>query len=89
MSDLSPLQRQFLDLLISREALRFGDFTLKSGRKSPYFVNTGCFHTGGDLAALGAIYADTIAAPLAANRSTLFLAQPTKASPSPWPRTSR
>lgn len=57
---LSPAQRQFLELLVSRQALRFGDFTLKSGRKSPYFVNTGCFHMGGDLERLGAAYAATI-----------------------------
>jgi orotate phosphoribosyltransferase len=48
------------DLLFARQALKFGDFTLKSGRKSPYFINTGCFHHGGDLARLGAAYADTI-----------------------------
>lgn len=57
---LSPAQRAFLDLLVARQALKFGDFTLKSGRKSPYFVNTGCFHHGSDIAALGAAYADAI-----------------------------
>src|SRR3954471_15514772 len=57
---LSPAQRAFLDLLVSRQALKFGDFTLKSGRKSPYFINTGCFNRGSDIAALGAAYADAI-----------------------------
>jgi orotate phosphoribosyltransferase len=51
---LTSAQSAFLELLVSRQALKFGDFTLKSGRKSPYFINTGCFHMGGDLAALGA-----------------------------------
>jgi orotate phosphoribosyltransferase len=59
---LSPAQTAFLDLLVSRQALKFGDFTLKSGRKSPYFINTGCFHMGGDLERLGAAYAATIRA---------------------------
>jgi orotate phosphoribosyltransferase len=57
---ISNAQRAFVDLLVAREALKFGDFTLKSGRKSPYFINTGCFNQGGDLARLGLAYADTI-----------------------------
>jgi orotate phosphoribosyltransferase len=59
---LTPAQLSFLELLVTRQALKFGDFTLKSGRKSPYFINTGCFHQGGDLAKLGAAYAATIRA---------------------------
>jgi orotate phosphoribosyltransferase len=59
---LTPAQRDFLELLVTRKALSFGDFTLKSGRKSPYFINTGCFHQGGDLLPLGRAYATTIKA---------------------------
>ncbi len=59
---MSPAQTAFLELLVTRQALKFGDFTLKSGRKSPYFINTGCFHMGGDLAALGEAYAATVQA---------------------------
>ncbi len=59
---ISTAQREFLELLVTRQALKFGDFTLKSGRKSPYFINTGCFHRGGDLAVLGRAYAATVAA---------------------------
>jgi len=57
---LSAAQLVFVDLLHARQALRFGDFTLKSGRKSPYFINTGCFSSGGDLGRLGGAYADAI-----------------------------
>ena len=59
---LSAAQQSFVELLVARQALKFGDFTLKSGRKSPYFINTGCFNQGGDLALLGAAYAATIVA---------------------------
>ncbi len=59
---MTPAQEAFLELLVTRQALKFGDFTLKSGRKSPYFINTGCFHMGGDLAMLGEAYAATVQA---------------------------
>jgi orotate phosphoribosyltransferase len=51
-------QREFLDLAIARNALRFGEFTLKSGRVSPYFFNAGLFDSGAALALLGRAYAD-------------------------------
>jgi len=53
-------QREFLNLALERSVLRFGEFTLKSGRKSPYFFNAGLFDTGTALAALGRFYARTI-----------------------------
>jgi orotate phosphoribosyltransferase len=51
-------QRAFLDLAIARNVLRFGEFTLKSGRVSPYFFNAGLFDSGAALATLGRAYAD-------------------------------
>ncbi len=54
-------QREFLQLAVERGALRFGHFTLKSGRTSPYFFNIGALNSGGALAGLGRAYAQAIA----------------------------
>ena len=51
-----PYQRKFLDLALRCHALRFGEFTLKSGRISPYFFNAGLFDSGAALTALGCAY---------------------------------
>lgn len=50
----------FIEFALSRQVLKFGEFTLKSGRKSPYFFNAGLFNTGKDLAKLGEFYAQAI-----------------------------
>lgn len=52
----------FIEFALSRNVLKFGEFTLKSGRKSPYFFNAGLFNTGADLARLGEFYAAAIQA---------------------------
>ena len=57
---MKDYQTDFLDFAIRCEALRFGQFTLKSGRVSPYFFNTGLFNTGGKLARLAKFYAQAI-----------------------------
>jgi orotate phosphoribosyltransferase len=57
---MQQFQQQFLDYCIERGVLRFGEFTLKSGRVSPYFFNAGLFNTGADLSALGSFYAQAI-----------------------------
>jgi hypothetical protein len=57
---MKPYQQQFIDFAIQTGVLRFGSFTLKSGRVSPYFFNSGLFNTGGSLAKLGQFYAQAI-----------------------------
>ena len=56
----SQTQRQFLDAALACHALRFGEFTLKSGRVSPYFFNAGRFDHGAALDVLGSCYAQTL-----------------------------
>ncbi|MEO8001117.1 MAG: orotate phosphoribosyltransferase [Arenimonas sp.] len=53
-------QREFLELAIQKQVFRFGEFTLKSGRTSPYFFNAGLFDSGHALAKLGQCYAATL-----------------------------
>lgn len=53
-------QQAFVDLLVRYDVIRFGEFTLKSGRKSPYFVNAGQLRTGQAIAGLGRAYAAEI-----------------------------
>lgn len=57
---MQDYQRDFIQFAVDREVLKFGQFTLKSGRTSPYFFNAGLFNTGGDLAKLGQFYAQAL-----------------------------
>lgn len=57
---MQKYQIAFIELALSRRALRFGQFTLKSGRQSPYFFNIGLFCDGVAIAALGQCYAEAI-----------------------------
>lgn len=59
---MEAYKTQFIEFALARGALKFGDFTLKSGRRSPYFFNAGTFNSGAALAALGRYYADAIVA---------------------------
>ena len=58
---MEQYKRDFIEFALNRNVLKFGEFTLKSGRKSPYFFNAGLFNTGADLARLGEFYAAAIA----------------------------
>jgi orotate phosphoribosyltransferase len=53
-------QQQFIEFAITKEVLRFGEFTLKSGRSSPYFFNSGLFNDGESLSRLGSFYAEAV-----------------------------
>ncbi|MFT5117849.1 MAG: orotate phosphoribosyltransferase [Kiritimatiellia bacterium] len=59
---MQSFQQQFIELAIAHDALCFGEFTLKSGRISPYFFNAGRFQTGAALAALGNAYSAALVA---------------------------
>jgi len=53
-------QKEFIEMILAKQVLRFGDFTLKSGRTSPYFFNAGLINDGASLSRLGACYAQAI-----------------------------
>ena len=57
---MKAYQREFIEFALNKQVLRFGEFTLKSGRTSPYFFNAGLFNTGGDLARLSRFYASAL-----------------------------
>lgn len=59
---MQKYKSDFIELMLECGVLGFGDFTLKSGRKSPYFINTGKYRTGSQLSRLGGFYAEGIAA---------------------------
>ena len=60
MQMISPAKKEFIEFMMSADVLSFGAFTTKSGRLSPYFVNTGNYRTGAQIATLGKFYAQCI-----------------------------
>lgn len=57
---MKDYQKNFIELALQYNVLRFGEFELKSGRHSPYFFNAGLFNTGKALAEMGRCYAQAI-----------------------------
>ena len=57
---MEQYKREFIEFMIDCQVLKFGDFVTKSGRKTPFFVNTGFYHTGAQLRKLGTYYAKAI-----------------------------
>lgn len=54
---MEQYKKEFIDFMLESKVLKFGDFTLKSGRKSPFFMNAGGYVTGNQLKRLGEYYA--------------------------------
>ncbi len=57
---MEAYKKEFIEFMVDCQVLRFGDFVTKSGRKTPFFVNTGFYRTGAQLRRLGAYYAEAI-----------------------------
>ena len=69
---MEAYKRDFIDFMVRSNVLTFGDFVAKSGRRTPYFVNTGHFRTGSQLARLASAYADAIEPRLGRSFDVLF-----------------
>lgn len=69
---MKQYKKEFIKFLLEMKALKFGEFTLKSGRLSPYFLNTGMLHTGRSISKLGSFYASTIVDNVKGDYSAVF-----------------
>ena len=69
---LTEKKKEFIEFMIDCEVLRFGDFVTKSGRKTPFFVNTGFYRTGAQLRKLGEYYAKAIQSTFGTDFDVLF-----------------
>ncbi len=69
---MKEYKKEFITFLLNSKALKFGEFTLKSGRLSPYFLNTGMLHTGQAINRLGSFYASTIVDNISEGYTAIF-----------------
>jgi len=69
---MNNYKQEFIKFMVRSDVLTFGDFTAKSGRKTPYFVNTGKYKTGEQIAKLGEFYADCVKENLGNSFDVLF-----------------
>jgi orotate phosphoribosyltransferase len=69
---MEEYKKQFIEFMIRCGVLTFGDFVTKSGRKTPYFINTGKYRTGSQMQLLGRFYADAIHAAFGSRFDVLF-----------------
>lgn len=69
---MKQYKKDFINFLLESNSLKFGEFTLKSGRLSPYFLNTGMLHTGEAINRLGSFYASTIVDNIKSGYTSIF-----------------
>jgi orotate phosphoribosyltransferase len=69
---MEQYKQEFIAFMVQSGVLLFGDFTTKSGRKTPFFINTGKYRTGGQMARLGRYYAEALRAGVGDNVDVLF-----------------
>ena len=69
---MEQYKQEFIEFMVESDVLKFGEFTLKSGRKSPFFMNAGAYVTGGQLRKLGQYYAQAIHAHYGEDFDVLF-----------------
>ena len=69
---LTQAKKDFIEFMLGADVLRFGEFKTKSGRLSPYFVNTGNYRTGSQIAALGKFYAACVKETCGTDFTALF-----------------
>ena len=69
---MEQYKKDFIDFMVECQVLRFGDFVTKSGRKTPFFVNTGFYRTGAQLKKLGEYYAHAIRSKFGTDFEVLF-----------------
>ena len=69
---LTPKKIEFFEFMMSAVVLRFGDFITKSGRRTPYFINTGNYKTGAQIATLGKYYAALVQETVGDNFTAMF-----------------
>ncbi len=69
---LTPAKTEFIKFMMSADVLRFGDFVTKSGRNTPYFVNTGNYKTGAQISKLGEFYAQLVKETLGDDFDAMF-----------------
>ncbi|MDO5099952.1 MAG: orotate phosphoribosyltransferase [Eubacteriales bacterium] len=69
---MQAYKKEFIEFMVDCQVLRFGDFTTKSGRKTPFFVNTGFYRTGSQLSRLGSYYAKAIESAFGLDFDILF-----------------
>ena len=69
---MEQYKKEFIEFMVDCNVLKFGDFVTKSGRKTPFFINTGFYRTGAQLRKLGEYYAKAISATFGTDFDILF-----------------